>query len=158
MTTMKRKGSKPTVVLYGRTMYAETATKCEFMLMGKVQTIETPETNTVVHYLLNVLKVSKDIDPEYERYADNTGDFLNEVIRKYSKTNSVWGVVCNTLNFGEPCRTVTFLLEKPDPANTSGGAVYVPCYVLNLDWGDMGSEFGDCFFQKRGDHCWHRVS
>lgn len=150
----------PNVVnAYGMRIHLGLASACELMLMGKVIPINNPDVNAVTRYVLNVMKASKPIVEDYERYAADGGDFLNEVIRKYSRENNVWGVCVNTLNLmGESARCVTFLLEEPNPDNEFGGAVYVPCYVLNVDWGDNGSEFGDCFFRFAADKFWHRVS
>lgn len=148
-----------TVAAYGMRIQLGLASACELMLTGKVIPIHNPDVNSVTRYVLNVLKASAPIDGEYERYAADGGDFLNEVIRKYVKDNNVWGVCANTLNLmGERARCVTYLLEEPNPENECGGAIYVPCYVLNVDWGDMGSEFGDCFFRKAADKFWHRVN
>lgn len=133
---------------------SEMASRCELALMGKVVPCVNDEVQQMTSYI-------------YEALGRNLRDenVLDNQIRKYSKENLVKYLVCNTV---EGMRCITYLLETetkdeeeyfPAPFDTDYGSGYpcAFCYVLNVDF-DEFSEFGDCFFEKRSDGYYHRVS
>ena len=91
-------------------------------------------------------------------------DIMKNAINKYGE-NNVKYLVCNQVH-GMSC--VTFLLEcgssdpeesYPAPFEEDYGSGYPSafCYVFNTE-NDWCSEFGDCFFEKKSDGYYHRVS
>lgn len=89
-------------------------------------------------------------------------DIIKDRICKYSENNKVTHIVCNTILDGMKC--ITYLIdtqdgETPKPFEETYGTDYpcAFCYVFNTDADDR-SEFGDCFFKKEKDGCYHRVS
>lgn len=133
---------------------SEMASRCELALMGKV----VPCANTEVQQMTSYI---------YEALGRNLRDenVLDNQIQKYSKGNLVKYLVCNTV---EGMRCITYLLETetkdeeeyfPAPFDEDYGSGYpcAFCYVLNVDF-DEFSEFGDCFFEKRSDSYYHRIS
>ena len=135
----------------------EQATRCELAMMGKVVPMRTDEVQVMTQYIVRTLK--------NEVVAENLVDIVSQ-IQKYHK-NEVKYVVCNRIH-GMPC--ITYLLDSgitdtedeefyPAPFEEDYGTGYPCsfCYVFNLDT-DWCSEFGDCFFQKKADGYYHRVS
>lgn len=134
---------------------SEMATRCELALMGKV--VEVKDNSEVVpmtEYIMKAVGIESPLSP----------DFLKESICKYSN-NLVKYLVCNRVM---DMNCITYLLASDKP---KGDEDYYPapfeedygtgypcafCYVFNLE-SDWCSEFGDCFFQKRGGF-YHRVS
>lgn len=134
---------------------SEMATRCELALMGKVVTCTNDEVQQMTSYIYEAM--GKD--------STKLVDLLENAIQKYSKTNEVKYLVCNTVH-GMKC--ITYLLastsedeeEKfPAPFEEDYGSGYpcAFCYVFNTE-NDWCSEFGDCFFEKRADGYYHRVS
>ena len=134
---------------------SEMATRCELALMGKVVPVNSnDEVQMMTCYLLDAMG----------RDSSKCVDILENAICKYQK-NEVKYLVCNTV-MGMKC--ITYLLastsdneeEKfPAPFEEDYGSGYpcAFCYVFNteIDW---CSEFGDCFFYKKTDGFYHRVS
>lgn len=131
--------------------------KSELAMMGKVVPVASnEEALAMTEYIVGVIK------PD----AHLCEDFINNSICRYQK-NKVKFIVCNVLLGDMPC--ITYLLENADeredydyPAPFKENYGYVGykcafCYVFNLadDW---CSEFGDCFFEKKSDGYYHRVS
>lgn len=134
---------------------SELATRCELALMGKVMTCTNEEVQSMTEYIFSAM--GKDIS--------ECGDVLKDRIHKYNNTNNVKYIVCNTI-YDMKC--VSYLLEStaedeeeryPAPFETDYGSGYpcAFCYVLNADVPEF-SEFGDSFFAKRSDGCYHKVS
>lgn len=127
-------------------MKNETKAKAEVALMGAVvRTNSDQEVRDLTEYILNVMG------------AENLKslDVLKFRIRKYTEDNTVYGLCTNRV-MGMPC--ITYLIdthdgETPAPLEEDYGTGYPCsfCYVLNLSADEMCSEFGDCFFEKRGD-------
>ena len=133
----------------------EMATRCELAMMGKVMECNTDEVPAMTAYILGAMG-REDIE---------TDNFIEEHIHKYGDTNAVKYIVCNTV---EGMKQITYLLEStsddeeesyPAPFAEDYGSGYpcAFCYVFNVDVEDF-SEFGDCFFKKRADGFYHRVS
>lgn len=137
--------------------------RCELAMMGKVVPVKNEEVQKATEYLVKTLRNGKPILPDY----------LNDMIRKYTKKIDVAYIVVNTIA-GMEC--ITYLLKsnaKPleypctdetseyfsAPFEEDYGSGYPSafCYVFNLVESDF-SEFGDCFFQKKDDNFYHRVS
>lgn len=134
----------------------EMATRCELALMGMVVPCQTHEVQEMTKYIFSAM--GKDPDSLNE-------NFVEESIQKYSKTNEVKYIVCNTVM---DMKCITYLLEStsedeeerfPAPFEEDYGSGYPSafCYVFNTDC-DWCSEFGDSFFEKRADGHYHRVS
>lgn len=139
-------------------MKSEMATRCELAMMGKVIPVnDNSEVQAMTEYIARTIKG--------EQYANNLVDILENAICKY-QDNKVKHLVCVTV-MDMPC--ITYLLDSgvdkdhedyyPAPFEEDYGSGYPAsfCYVFNLD-SDLCSEFGDCFFEKRADGYYHRVS
>ena len=111
----------------------------------------------MTRYILNAIGHEND-------YKDL--DVVKDKICQYSEYNEVKYLVCNTILGHMKC--ITYLLastsddeEENYPApfeeDYGTGAPCSFCYVFNTDADDC-SEFGDCFFRKRADGFYHRVS
>lgn len=130
-------------------------TRCELAMMGKcVKVNSNDEVQAMTDYILNVLG-------KKGLYEDL--DIISDRIQRYSDKNEVKYMVCNTLMGGQ-FQCITYLVdtneeEEPKPLETDYCTGYPCsfCYVFNIDGDDM-SEFGDCFFEKRDDNFYHRVS
>lgn len=135
---------------------SEMATRCELAMMGKVVPVnDNSEVQAMTEYIVKAIK-GEDIE---------VVDILKNAINRYHE-NKVKYLVCNTLH-GMPC--ITYLLDSnvdeddddyyPAPFEEDYGSGYPCsfCYVFNLE-SDWCSEFGDCFFEKRRDGYYHRVS
>ena len=136
-------------------MKNEMMARCELAMMGKV----VPCTNDEVQMMTEYIFSAMDKDP------DTLVDILENAIQKYTKTNEVKYIVCNTVH---GMRCITYLLEStsedeeeqfPAPFEEDYGSGYpcAFCYVFNTE-SDWCSEFGDCFFEKKADGYYHRVS
>lgn len=135
----------------------EMETRCELAMMGKVVEVRSnDEVQPMTQYIVTALKG--------EEQADKLVDILENAIQKYCK-NEVKYLVCNTVQ-GMKC--ITYLLDGsnldeeeryPAPFEEDYGSGYpcAFCYVFNTEV-DWCSEFGDCFFEKRADGYYHRVS
>lgn len=131
----------------------EMETRCELALMGKVVEVNSnDEVQAMTDYILAVL--GREVEE-----LDIMGDHIN----KYC-LNKVDYLVCNNVH-GMLC--ITYLLEnneedgdeypKPFEEDYGSGHPCAFCYVYNVDV-DYFSEFGDCFFEKRADGYYHRMS
>ena len=133
---------------------SEMATRCELALMGKVVEINSnDEVQAMTEYILSALGHEND-------YEDL--DIIADRICRYSENNEVKYMVCNTIMGSMKC--ITYLIdthEEGEPApfeeDYGTGSPCSFCYVFNTDADDC-SEFGDCFFQKKSDGYYHRVS
>lgn len=132
-------------------MTREMATRCELALTGRVVSCTNDEVQMMTRYIYSAMGN----DP------DDLVDILNITIRKYNKENEVNYIVCNTVH-GMPC--ITYLInvgddETPAPFEEDYGTGYPAsfCFVFNTT-SDWLSEFGDCFFEKKADGYYHRVS
>lgn len=133
----------------------EMATRCELALMGKVVPVNSnDEVQAMTEYIFSAMGN----DP------DRLVDILKNAINRY-QTNEVKYLVCNTV-MGMKC--ITYLLAStsddeeesyPAPFETDYGTgrPCAFCYVFNTE-SDWCSEFGDCFFEKKSDGFYHRVS
>lgn len=129
--------------------------KSELALMGKFVTVENEdEVRFITNYILTVLGKSdefKDFDiySEIHRYPDEDGN--NNTVTNVG-TCRVEGMACIVYCLKN--------LEVPDPFEEDYGSGYPAafCYVFNTVAHDMCSEFGDCFFEKRADNYYHRIS
>ena len=139
-------------------MKKEMATRCELAMMGKVVPVnDNSEVQDMTKYIYSTIKGEENVH--------RLVDILENAINRYQE-NKVKYIVCVTLH-GMPC--ITYLLDSgrtedheewyPSPFEEDYGIGYpcAFCYVFNLvdDW---CSEFGDCFFEKRDDGFYHRVS
>lgn len=136
----------------------EMATRCELAMMGKVVPVnDNSEVQAMTVYIVSALKG--------EDTASKLVDILDNAINHYHE-NLVKYLVCNTVQ-GMPC--ITYLLDSgvdeddedyypaPFKEDYGTGCPCAFCYVFNIDV-DWCSEFGDCFFKKRADGFYHRVS
>ena len=130
-------------------------TRCELALMGKVVPVHSnDEVQAMTEYLFSAM--GKD--------PSKLVDILENAICKYQK-NEVKYLVCNTVM---EMKCITYLLEStsddeeekypaPFEEDYGTGNPSAFCYVFNTD-SDWCSEFGDCFFTKKSDGYYHRVS
>lgn len=136
-------------------MKQEMATRCELAMMGKVVTCNNDEVQSMTEYIFSAM--GKD--------ASKLVNILEDTIQKYSKDNNVKHLVCNTVM---DMKCITYLLESssddveekyPAPFEEDYGSGYpcAFCFVFNTE-NDWCSEFGDCFFEKKSDGYYHRVS
>ena len=136
----------------------ELAVQCEFAMMGKVIRVNHDDIPMMTQYILSALGCE-------DNFKDL--DIIKDRICKYSEYNKVTHIVCNTILDGMRC--ITYLLEctsddeeekYPAPFEEDYGSGYpcAFCYCFNVDADNMCSEFGDCFFEKQKDGCYHRVS
>ena len=133
----------------------EMETRCELALMGKVVPVNSnDEVQFMTKYILSAMGHEESL----------IEDFVNKSINRYGQ-NNVKYLVCNTIH-GMKC--ITYLLEcasddeeeqYPAPFEEDYGTGYpcAFCYVFNAE-SDWCSEFGDCFFEKKPDGFYHRVS
>lgn len=131
----------------------EMATRCELALMGKVVECSNEEAQAMTEYILSALGNA--------RYYKDL-DIVSDRICEYSEDNEVKYIVCNTILGHMKC--ITYLIDtneedepKPFEEDYGSGCPASFCYVFNTDADDC-SEFGDCFFQKKEDGFYHRVS
>lgn len=133
---------------------SEMATRCELALMGKVVPVNSnDEVQPMTEYLLSAM--GKD--------SSKLVDIMENAINRFGK-NDVKYLVCNMVM---DMKCITYLLASASedeeeqysaPFEESCGSVpYAFCYVFNTDC-DWCSEFGDCFFEKKSDGYYHRVS
>lgn len=133
---------------------SEMATRCELALMGKVvPVLGNEEVNAMTQYILSAMGHKDD-------YKDL--DIVKDRICRFSDNNKVAYLVCNTLMGYMKC--ITYLIDtneedepKPFEEDYGTGSPCSFCYVFNTDADDC-SEFGDCFFKKKSDGYYHRVS
>ena len=133
----------------------EMETRCELALMGKVVPVNSnDEVQAMTEYLLSAMGHKESL----------IGDFVDNSINRYGQ-NNVKYLVCNTV---EDMKCITYLLEcasddeeekypAPFEEDYGTGTPCAFCYVFNTDV-DWCSEFGDCFFEKKADGFYHRVS
>jgi len=135
----------------------EMATRCELALRGKVVSVnDNSEVVPMTEYMMSAMGVKNPLNP----------NFIKDSICKFHN-NKVKYLVCNTVQ-GDRC--ITYLMEsetddendelfypKPFAEDYGTGCPSAFCYVFNLDC-DWCSEFGDCFFEKKQDGFYHRVS
>lgn len=124
--------------------------KAELALMGKAVPVESEaEVKFITDYIRTVIGVSAEWDI-YER------------LHQYNKENKVTHICTNKV-MDMPC--ITYCIDpqdgetpKPFKEDYGTGTPCSFCYVYNLVADDMCSEFGDCFFEKKLDGYYHRVS
>lgn len=132
----------------------EMETRCELALMGKVVPVNNDEVQVMTEYILSAMGYEEQL---IDNYVENT-------INHYSQNNIKY-LVCNKVH-GMSC--ITYLLEcasddeeeqypAPFEEDYGTGSPCAFCYVFNPE-NDWCSEFGDCFFEKRADGYYHRVS
>ena len=138
-------------------MKREMEARCELAMMGKVIPVnDNSEVQAMTEYIVTVLTGD----------ASNLVDIMENAINRY-QNNVVKYIVCNRVQ-GMNC--ITYLLDSgiedpedeywyPAPFEEDYGTPYkcAFCYVFNLE-SDWCSEFGDCFFEKKSDGYYHRVS
>ena len=133
----------------------EMETRCELAMMGKVVPVNSNnEVQAMTEYIYRAMGKENELV-----------DILENAINKYHQ-NEVKYLVCNTV-MDMPC--ITYLLDSgvdeedenyypaPFVEDYGTGTPCAFCYVFNLE-SDWCSEFGDCFFKKRADGFYHRVS
>lgn len=128
--------------------------KAELALMGKFVPVDSEdEVRFLTDYILTVL------DGEH---LIKSIDIYKDCLHKYNDTNKVTNIgTCKVL--GMPC--IVYCIDpqdgetpKPFEEDYGTGTPCAFCYVFNVQAHEMCSEFGDCFFEKRADGYYHRVS
>lgn len=135
--------------------------KAELAMMGKFVSVESEEeVNFITNYILTALD-KEELFRKFDSYDDHTGGInIYSEIQRFNKTNKVTYMGTNRV-LDMPC--IVYCLEvedapKPFEEDYGTGNPAAFCYVFNLVDHDMCSEFGDCFFEKRVDGYFHRVS
>ena len=123
----------------------EMENRCELALMGKfVPVNDNNEVQGMTEYIMTVLDKEEDFKDV---------DIIKQHICRYNKKTKVRYIGVNTL-MGQ-FRVITFVVSGR--FYNYGDTKYTTCYCLNLDAPEL-SEFGDCFFSKKEDGFYHRVS
>lgn len=135
---------------------SEMATRCELAMMGKVVPVnDNSEVQVMTEYIISVLQGN----------GEDCVDVLENAINVYHENKVKYLVVNRVMDM--PC--ITYLLDSgvdkyhedyypaPFEEDYGTGCPASFCYVFNLE-SDWCSEFGDCFFEKRPDGYYHRVS
>ena len=134
---------------------SEMATRCELAMMGKVVPVNSnDEVQAMTEYIYKAMGNENELV-----------DILKNAINRYHE-NKVKYLVCNMI-MDMPC--ITYLLDSgvaeddenyypaPFEEDYGTGTPCAFCYVFNTA-SDWCSEFGDCFFKKKSDGYYHRVS
>lgn len=124
--------------------------KAELAMMGKAVPVESEEeVRFITDYIRTVQGISSELDI-YKR------------LHQYNAENKVTHMCVNTV-MDMPC--ITYCVDPQDgetPApfeeDYGTGTPCSFCYVYNLVADDGCSEWGDCFFEKKLDNYYHRVS
>ena len=124
--------------------------RAEMMMMGMCIPTNNDEVQFMTDYIMEVLG--------FKLNFENL-DVLKDCICKYNENKVTYMTTCRTA--GMPC--IVFCLEAEDAPppfeeDYGTGTPAAFCYVLNMVDHEMCSEFGDCFFEKRADGHYHRVS
>lgn len=124
--------------------------RAEMMLMGMCIPTNNDEVQFMTDYILTVLGVKE----QYEKL-----DVLKDCICQFNENKVTYMTTCRVMDM--PC--IVYCLEtedSPPPFEEDYGSGYPAafCYVFNTVDHEMCSEFGDCFFEKRADGHYHRVS
>lgn len=124
--------------------------RAEMMLMGMCIPTNNDEVQFMTDYILTVLGVKE----QYEKL-----DVLKDCICQFNENKVTYMTTCRVMDM--PC--IVYCLETedaPKPFEEDYGSGYPAafCYVFNTVDHEMCSEFGDCFFEKRADGHYHRVS
>lgn len=135
---------------------SEMAARCELAMMGKVVPVnDNSEVQVMTEYIISVLQGN----------GEDCVDVLENAINAYHENKVKYLVVNRVMDM--PC--ITYLLDSgvdkyhedyypaPFEEDYGTGCPVSFCYVFNLEC-DWCSEFGDCFFEKRPDGYYHRVS
>lgn len=141
-----------------RNLTSEARTRCELALMGKVVGCSNEEVQSMTEYMLSAMNYECVDDEDFNL---KVLDRINKYKDEDEEQNEVKYIVCNTI---EGMKCITYLIDtheedepKPFEEDYGSGFPCSFCYVLNVDY-DSYSEFGDCFFEKRRDGFYHRVS
>lgn len=124
--------------------------RAEMMLMGMCIPTNNDEVQFMTDYILTVLGVKE----QYEEL-----NVLKDCINQFHENKVTYMTTCRVMDM--PC--IVYCLETedaPPPFEEDYGSGYPAafCYVFNTVDHEMCSEFGDCFFEKRADGHYHRVS
>lgn len=136
------------------------ANMSEHALMGQCVPVSCEWVDDMTYYMLGVLSASY-APGEFARFSESAGfSVLNDRIRKYDPKRLVTHVF-TCMVYDMPC--IGYVLKGEDivdPFTTDYGSGYpcATCYIFNPTADDMCSEMGDCFFEKRSDGMYHRVS
>ena len=121
--------------------------KCELAMMGKVVPVNSvEELEYMVKYICKVQETEyEELYEEFPQFKDCKCTHL--VVNKVMDMKVISCVLESTIN------------EYPAPFEDDFGTCYpcAFCYCFNLDM-PYFSEYGDCFFEKRGDNYYHRIS
>ena len=150
---MRVRVCKMTKTVRSKRITGDQAARCELAMMGKVVKCSNSEVNTMTEYILRTLGYDETYKGE---------DFLKNRIQRYSEENEVKYITVNTIM--QELLTIAYCIDthiegEPAPFEEDYGTPYKAsfCYVFTMNADDC-SEFGDCFFSKKEDGFYHRVS
>ena len=122
----------------------------ELAMMGKFVPIrEAREVDFITNYILDV----------FEKRGWINGE---EIAKRIERVNAEVTHIGTCRVLGMPC--IVYVLyfrddDMPKPFEEEYcGYKFATCYVFNMSADEECSEFGDCFFEKREDGYYHRVS
>lgn len=131
----------------------------EHALLGQCVPVSEEWVDRMTYYMLGVLSASY-TPGTFARFSESAGfSVLNDRIKKVE--GAVVTHIYTCMVYDMPC--IGYVLRGKDivePFTEDYGSGYpcATCYVFNPTADDQCSEFGDCFFEKREDEAYHRVS
>lgn len=131
----------------------------EHALLGQCVPVSQEWVNPMTYYMLGVLSASY-APGTFAKFSENAGFSVLDRIKRYGDDVVVTHIYTCTV-YGMPC--IGYVLNGKDivdPFTEDYGSGYpcATCYVFNPTADDQCSEMGDCFFEKRADEAYHRVS
>lgn len=131
----------------------------EIAMRGAVVPINDLEVDDITYYIVGTIANTFFAPGSLSKFYDPKWSIFQE-IRRYTQDLHVTHIGTSMI-YGMP--VITYVLrgsELIEPFSEDYGSGYpcATCYVFNPGQHDMCSEFGDCFFEKRKDGYYHRVS
>lgn len=131
----------------------------EHALLGQCVPVSNEWVDPMTYYMLGVLSASYP-PGTFTKFSESAGFSALDRITKLVKDVRVTHIYTCTV-YDMPC--IGYVLKGKDivdPFTEDYGSGYpcATCYVFNPTADDMCSEMGDCFFEKRADEAYHRIS
>lgn len=130
----------------------------EHALLGQCVPVSEEWVDPMTYYMIGVLSASH-APGTFTKFSENAGFSVLERIKRYECV--VTHIYTCTLYGKYPC--IGYVLKGKDivdPFTEDYGSGYpcATCYVFNPLLDEQCSEMGDCFFEKRADNAYHRVT
>lgn len=132
----------------------------EHALLGQCVPVSNEWVDPMTYYMLGVLSASY-APGTFTKFSENAGFSVLDRITKLVPDARVTHIYTCTLYEKYPC--IGYVLKGKDivdPFTEDYGSGYpcATCYVFNVLLDEQCSEMGDCFFEKRADEAYHRVT